>query len=475
MRTTSRRATLLAALVFCWYRSAAGLSMYPPFCTLSEEDLLSNPSGGHVHGWDRLKSMQLVTPLLREEVCNQPVLNRTRSCYGQERGRHVCLPSFVGVGFAKCGTSKLFSLLDLHPDICGSNKKEAELLLNVSAWPATLHDAFSVYKPQDTWRNLNARKSCNLHGEFSPGYVDNIWAHHLFQTHLPQQSLFIAVLCDPVQRAYSHYRFFLKGRNPESTQYGCDRSPTCFPRNETFRFAVCTAINALGGEKYLRAVPGGNPLYPFPVKSQPYPYWNVVVQGFQFEMLAPILDIVGRHRLLLVSNHDMATNPGAVLLRVFKFLHLPALSKHDWKTIYTAETLFGRVLDKRKRYTGTGGDRALLDDSENMQLHFNARVLAFLQSLYAESISKAADLGVAFSARGSSHKGSTESLVCQYRTLCGEKVKDEQDDECKHTASWKAEANDELGDLIGYSAARVRAEAELLHAQADLLLHEGVA
>ena len=54
-------------------------------------------------------------------------------------------------------------------------------------------------------------------------------------------------------------------------------------------------------------------------------------------------------------------------------------------------------------------------------------------------------------------------------------MKDEQDDECKHTASWKAEANDELGDLIGYSAARVRAEAELLHAQADLLLHEGVA
>ncbi len=103
------------------------------------------------------------------------------------------LPDFVIVGAQKGGTTSLFRLLSQHPDIRPAERKE-------------LH-YFSLFYDRglDWYRDrFPATEEGEITGEGSPYYLFHPRAPEMMAETVPQARL-IAMLRNPVDRAYSHW------------------------------------------------------------------------------------------------------------------------------------------------------------------------------------------------------------------------------------------------------------------------------
>ena len=104
-------------------------------------------------------------------------------------------PDFIGIGTMKAASYWIYRCLEAHPEICVSSRKE-------------LHYFDMNYKNGEKWyrsffRHCEQRKIC---GEYTPAYMAYPNAPFLIQRNYPDVKLF-ACLRNPVERAYSHYRF----------------------------------------------------------------------------------------------------------------------------------------------------------------------------------------------------------------------------------------------------------------------------
>lgn len=257
---------------------------------------------------------------LREAVCGAEQTGRY--CYGAGRSR-VCLPGFVGLGFEKCGTTKMYDLLTVHPGVCRSRLKEARLLFKVAQWPAYLRQQFNYSTP-----------GC-LHGEFTPGYVAPFQLDEALKIIsdikllLPKRTKFLAGVRDPVTRAYSQYSYHLR--------HGMDCIParpcfkTHFEPNATFRDAVCFAVKHLGGEAWLRELAADPKSYPYsqPSRHLTYPHWDILSPGFFIELLRPWFSRLGRSRFFVFDQEALQKDPTTLLNAAFDFLNLPRVDLAD--------------------------------------------------------------------------------------------------------------------------------------------------
>ena len=154
------------------------------------------------------------TPALLRD-CAAPPADANTPCY-RLSGRSACFPSVVGVGFPKCGTRALFELLALHPDVAASSPKETDFFRNrfrpglldlpgyLATWP-TGGDAhrrrveFSQYARHDcrVRTDATAEAACPQAGQRDAHVVT-----------LPPSTLAVAIVREPVARAYSHYTYF---------------------------------------------------------------------------------------------------------------------------------------------------------------------------------------------------------------------------------------------------------------------------
>jgi hypothetical protein len=102
------------------------------------------------------------------------------------------LPNFVIVGAPKCGTSSLARWLMEHPEVYVVPEKELHF--------------FTGYWNQgvDWYENCFAPDGERAVGEASPTYLQNHTAHARMQSLIPDAKL-IAIMRNPVDRAYSHY------------------------------------------------------------------------------------------------------------------------------------------------------------------------------------------------------------------------------------------------------------------------------
>jgi hypothetical protein len=111
------------------------------------------------------------------------------------------LPSFLGIGAMRCGTTLLHHLLASHPDIYVPwKRKEVEFFDKHYgkglAWYASFFpDAASAARYKAI-------------GEITPRYFVRENVPELVKRHLPQAK-FIVMLRNPVDRLYSHFRFNL--------------------------------------------------------------------------------------------------------------------------------------------------------------------------------------------------------------------------------------------------------------------------
>ena len=154
----------------------------------------------------RQEIFQLQREIRSEKERAQGALDGRPALQGVGRSETGALPNFVIIGARKCGTTFLYSLLTQHPNVEPAAKKELHYFDSHS------DDGIEWYRrcfPSPRWKN--GRRT--ITGEATP-YLSCGTAPERMAKVAPQARL-IALLRNPVDRAYSDYQQVArKGREP---------------------------------------------------------------------------------------------------------------------------------------------------------------------------------------------------------------------------------------------------------------------
>jgi hypothetical protein len=213
-------------------------------------------------------------------------------------GRLRRLPDFIIIGAQRAGTTSLHSYLTEHPDVLPSFKKETLFFSNYYgkglAW---YRSHFPLARKRVLGRRTHSQRSVT--GEASPYY--------LFHPHVPRrvaqvlsETKLIAVLRNPVDRAYSHYH--------HEVRMGYETL--------SFEDAIEAEESRLAGEisrmfenKHYRSFSHQNHTY--------------LSRGIYVEQLQRWAKFVDRDRILVLRSKDLRDDPGAILEQVEAFIGLP--------------------------------------------------------------------------------------------------------------------------------------------------------
>lgn len=129
------------------------------------------------------------------------------------------MPNFLIIGAAKCGTTSLYKYLKTHPQIFMSTPKEPKFFAYEGENPRP--DFFLGQTPisslESYLRLFESGRNHKAIGEASTVYLYSAKAPHRIRHHIPNARL-VAILRDPVERAFSHYLFFSQaGRESSAT------------------------------------------------------------------------------------------------------------------------------------------------------------------------------------------------------------------------------------------------------------------
>jgi hypothetical protein len=122
-------------------------------------------------------------------------------------------PSFIVIGAGKCGTTSVYNYLDAHPNVFVSRVKETKFFAvmgrNIEECKFTHGDhVFQNYinNRSEYFELFEDAVKYTVSGEVSPQYLASPTAALHIKDELPDTKI-IAILRDPVARAFSSYRF----------------------------------------------------------------------------------------------------------------------------------------------------------------------------------------------------------------------------------------------------------------------------
>jgi hypothetical protein len=208
---------------------------------------------------------------------------------GRLGGRARLLPGFLVIGTKRGGSTSLYEYLVRHPDVTGCLLKKGSHYFDVnfsrgSSWYR------SVF-PLDAGRRA-------ITGEASPYYMFHPLAPQRIAATLPQARL-IAVLRDPVDRAWSHYQY--------ERRLGSEELP--------FLDALQREPERLEGEVERMVVEPG-------YAGFAYRHFSYLARGRYAEQLERVYAAVPPSQVLVLQSEAMFADPGAELNRVWRFLGL---------------------------------------------------------------------------------------------------------------------------------------------------------
>lgn len=187
------------------------------------------------------------------------------------------LPDFLVVGAQKCGTTSLFLLLSKHPQLFLPSRKEVQFFSSPTLYPKGLD-----------WYAEEFFSGCpegHLAGEVSPQYMYSTEIARRVHHCLPEARI-IAILREPIDRAFSHYRM------------ACRREQEKRPPSEAFAAARTIDESDTDAPETAR-----------------------YLQFSDYErVLSEYLRLYGRERLLILFQEDLDTRPEAVMRQVCAFL-----------------------------------------------------------------------------------------------------------------------------------------------------------
>ena len=214
------------------------------------------------------------------------------------------LPNFVIIGAQRCGTTSLYNYLVKHPCVAPAFQKEVHFFDNQFSKGVDWYRAhFPLYKDR-------AEKTCKksfVTGETSPYYI--------FHPHVPKRILetlprvkLIALLRNPVDRAYSHYH--------QSVRRGIETL--------SFNDAIEREGERLHGEirKILEDEKYHN------VNHQRYSYLS---RGIYVDQLKIWMRLFPKEQILILKSEDLFNDPPRIFKRVLEFLNLPNWELKEYK------------------------------------------------------------------------------------------------------------------------------------------------
>jgi hypothetical protein len=194
---------------------------------------------------------------------------------------------FVVIGAQKGGTTALFELLRQHPELCLPADKEAPFFNRPELHSRGVDALFSTYFPQP----LPAGKRL---GTVTPQYMCIAGCADRLADAFPECRL-IAVLRDPVERAFSHYR--MATRRDQETRSFDDAIADMLASPH----AIAAARDSVAlGETY-------------------------VAWGEYGRVLSGYLDRFAPEQLLVLYTSELERDPASVLRAIFEFLAVPVV------------------------------------------------------------------------------------------------------------------------------------------------------
>jgi hypothetical protein len=205
---------------------------------------------------------------------------------GQERldTAHLRLPpSFMIIGTQKGGTTSLYRYLDKHHDVTMAFKKE-------------VHFFDSFYLKGNDWylAHFPLRGEAAQTGEASPTYLFHPEAPKRIHAAFPDVK-FIALLRNPVDRAYSHHQMeYRRGKDSLSFEEAIAQEPERLRDSDP-------------------DIAGGN-----------WRHYSYLSRGIYVEQLARWLEFFTREQFLLLKSEEFFREPGRLFDQVLRFLELPS-------------------------------------------------------------------------------------------------------------------------------------------------------
>jgi hypothetical protein len=206
----------------------------------------------------------------------------------------MTMPNFLVIGAAKCGTDSLCNYLGQHPDIYISSNREPNffvaegqsdvpycgpgdraVLESLGMWVSTLDRYQSLFSEVTTEKAI---------GEGTAWYIYYDEAPARIQRHIPQAKL-IAILRNPVDRAYSAYTMLLRDG----------------------RETIGDFARALAAEEDR-------------TRRNWEPIWHYVKMGFYTSQLKRYYDTFEPHQIRVIVYDDFNTQPMEIVKDVFHYL-----------------------------------------------------------------------------------------------------------------------------------------------------------
>ena len=223
--------------------------------------------------------------------------------FGRATSRWRPLPDFLVLGAQKAGTTALYAYLRWHPGITGPSWKE------VSFFDRHWWRGEAWYRGQFPLRSRG-----RLVGEASPSYLFHPLAPERVRSLVPEARL-VALVRDPVARAYSHYQHEVAlGREPLSFEDALAAEPEPDAgRGRAPRRRPARLQPALGG--ITRTSPA----------------------AVYAEQLERWLEVFPREQLLVVRTEDLGERPAETYAAILAFLGAEAHELGEYPRIFGRE------------------------------------------------------------------------------------------------------------------------------------------
>jgi Sulfotransferase domain len=246
----------------------------------------------------------------------RPVRRRFR--YATRRRR--LLPAFLIIGAQRAGTTTLYTYLRRHPDVTGPRYADASVY-----WSKELHffdenywrgvDWYRRFFPLEARQRAMRRLGRDLvPGEGTPYYMFHPAVPERAAETLPDVRL-VALLRNPVERAYSHYQHMVKsGREKLSFEQAIEAEEQRLAGVEELLLQEQPVWGKQGHRKH-----------------QHHRHRAYVSRGLYADQLERWLAHFPREQLLVVRSEDFLAQPDEIYAEVFDFLGLRPWGVRDYE------------------------------------------------------------------------------------------------------------------------------------------------
>jgi hypothetical protein len=227
--------------------------------------------------------------------------------FGHLTARFRLLPDYLIIGAQRAGTTSLFKYLVQHPAVARPFLGKGAHFFDMN-YSADL-DEYRAYFPLTAykWYVQASRRTDAVTGEGSPYYLAHPHAPYRIAETLPDVKL-IALLRDPVERAYSHHQHEVaRGFEDLSFDEALEREP-----------------ERLAGEvEKMRDDPSYNS---FAVQHHSY-----LSRGRYAEQLEVWYGLFPKEQILVLRSEELFSDPDGTFREVLGFLGLPAFSLREYE------------------------------------------------------------------------------------------------------------------------------------------------